>query len=141
MISAPKGYRNEVLNTSHLCFPFGNRVLYCSPNLPSPFHHMPPFLIFDLLSSFSSSSSSSSSSSCSFSLFIFLVSACSAAVLKAHVREKQAQEEVARLQDIISKLVDEAGARTRQEVDNIKKLCNQNLTKLMDELQRLELVE
>lgn len=61
--------------------------------------------------------------------------------LKAHIREKQAQEEVARLQDIISKLVDEAGARTRQEVDNIKKLCNQNLTKLMDELQRLELVD
>lgn len=57
------------------------------------------------------------------------------------MREKQAQEEVDRLQDIISKLVDEAGARTRQEVDNIKKLCNQNLTKLMDELQRLELVD
>lgn len=58
---------------------------------------------------------------------------------QAHIREKQAKDEVERLQDVISRLVDEAGARTRQEVDNVKKTCNQSLTKLMDQLQRLEL--
>lgn len=36
--------------------------------------------------------------------------------LKAIVKEKQAQEENARLQEAISKLLDEAGIRTRQEV-------------------------
>jgi hypothetical protein len=35
---------------------------------------------------------------------------------KAIIREKQAQEENTRLQEAISKLLDEAGIRTRQEV-------------------------
>ncbi len=40
---------------------------------------------------------------------------------KALIKENQAQEEIDRLQSALSKLVDEAGIRTRQEVIEI---CN-----------------
>lgn len=36
--------------------------------------------------------------------------------VKALVKHRQAEDEVSRLQDTLSKIVDEAGARTRQEV-------------------------
>ena len=38
------------------------------------------------------------------------------------MREKQALEQVEKLQDSIGKLVDEAGARTRQEVRIVMKI-------------------
>ena len=39
---------------------------------------------------------------------------------EALVREKQAAEDIQRLQEAIGKLVDEAGARTREEVINTR---------------------
>ena len=45
------------------------------------------------------------------------------AIMQAVLKEKQAQEEIGRLQEALSKLVDEAGARTRQEV-TIRCLCS-----------------
>jgi len=37
-------------------------------------------------------------------------------LVKALLKQRQAEEELARLQDALSKVVNEAGARTRQEV-------------------------
>ncbi len=49
-------------------------------------------------------------------------------------------EQIDKMRDAFGKLVDEAGARTREEVDNVKKQCNQNISKLMEEIHTLELV-
>nr|XP_054754897.1 sodium channel and clathrin linker 1-like [Lytechinus pictus] len=57
---------------------------------------------------------------------------------QAMIREQQTEEEVRRLQDAMGKLVNEAGKRTRQEVDNIRKQCNSNIAKLMEEVTALE---
>ncbi|XP_054754897.2 sodium channel and clathrin linker 1-like [Lytechinus pictus] len=57
---------------------------------------------------------------------------------QAMIREQQTEEEVRRLQDAMGKLVNEAGKRTRQEVDSIRKQCNSNIAKLMEEVTALE---
>ena len=49
-------------------------------------------------------------------------------------------EQVEKMQEALAKLVDEAGARTREEVDNVKKQCNQNISRLMEEIHTLEMV-
>ena len=49
-------------------------------------------------------------------------------------------EQVEKMQEALSKLVDEAGARTREEVDNVKKQCNQNISRLMEEIHTSEMV-
>ncbi len=56
------------------------------------------------------------------------------------MREKQALEQVDKMQEALTKLLDEAGARTREEVDNVKKQCNQNISRLMEEIHALEMV-
>ncbi|XP_038056776.1 sodium channel and clathrin linker 1-like [Patiria miniata] len=58
---------------------------------------------------------------------------------QALVREQQKTQELGRLQEALSKLINEAGKRTRQEVDNVRKQCNTNIGKLMEEIQSLEM--
>ncbi|XP_022079629.1 sodium channel and clathrin linker 1-like isoform X2 [Acanthaster planci] len=58
---------------------------------------------------------------------------------QALVREQQKTHELGRLQEALSKLINEAGKRTRQEVDNVRKQCNTNIGKLMEEIQSLEM--
>ncbi len=48
---------------------------------------------------------------------------------QALVRERQKDEECERLQMAINKLVDEAGARTRDEVELVRQQANQSITK------------
>ena len=60
--------------------------------------------------------------------------------VKALVREQQKTQELSRLQEALSKLINEAGKRTRQEVDNVRKQCNINIAKLMEEIQAMETV-
>ena len=49
--------------------------------------------------------------------------------VQAVQKEKQSSEEVERLQDTMAKLLDEAGARTRQEVDSVRQQCNNNIAR------------
>lgn len=60
--------------------------------------------------------------------------------VKALVREQQKAQELERLQEALSKLINEAGKRTRQEVDNVRRQCNTNIAKLMEEIQAYETV-
>ncbi|XP_028401902.1 sodium channel and clathrin linker 1-like isoform X2 [Dendronephthya gigantea] len=55
------------------------------------------------------------------------------------VREKQKTEEVNRLQEVIQKLLHDAGTKTKLEVSKVKNHCNKNLQKLMEELQYMEM--
>lgn len=55
------------------------------------------------------------------------------------VREQQKAQEINRLQDVINKILKEAGKRTREEVDTVRKQCNNNIEKLMEELHFLEM--
>lgn len=48
----------------------------------------------------------------------------------AIVRERQKEEDCERLQQAISKLVDEAGARTRDEVELVRQQANQSISKV-----------
>ncbi|XP_071489666.1 sodium channel and clathrin linker 1-like [Diadema antillarum] len=57
---------------------------------------------------------------------------------QALIREQQRAEEVKRLQEALGNLVNEAGRRTRQEVVGVRKQCNANMEKLMEEIQALE---
>ncbi|PIK61194.1 putative sodium channel and clathrin linker 1 isoform X2 [Apostichopus japonicus] len=57
---------------------------------------------------------------------------------EALIREKQKVVEIERLQQVMENLLNEAGKRTRQEVDTVRKQCNMNIAKLMDEIQALE---
>jgi len=45
--------------------------------------------------------------------------------MKALVKQRQAEDELARLQDALTKVVNEAGARTRQEVPRSAYLLTQ----------------
>lgn len=58
---------------------------------------------------------------------------------QALVREQQKIEEVNRLQEVINKILKEAGKRTRQEVDAVRNQCNKNIQKLMEEMHFLEM--
>ncbi|XP_076468027.1 sodium channel and clathrin linker 1-like [Babylonia areolata] len=58
---------------------------------------------------------------------------------QAEIQMRHRDEEVTHLQESLSKIIDEAGARTRQEVDNVRKQCNDRVTKLTEELHALEL--
>lgn len=58
---------------------------------------------------------------------------------EALFREQQALKEADRLQSSLNQLVENAAQRTKLEVDNIKKKCNENITKLMEEMHALEL--
>ncbi|KAL8566745.1 hypothetical protein ACOMHN_050393 [Nucella lapillus] len=58
---------------------------------------------------------------------------------QAEIQMKHKEEEVSQLQESLSRIIDQAGARTRQEVDNVRKQCNDRVTKLTEELHALEL--
>ncbi|XP_074649258.1 sodium channel and clathrin linker 1-like isoform X2 [Tubulanus polymorphus] len=55
------------------------------------------------------------------------------------ISEKQKEEEIIKLQDTINKLVDEAGIRTKEEVENVRRQYNTNIEKLTEEIYRLEM--
>ncbi|XP_076362857.1 sodium channel and clathrin linker 1-like isoform X9 [Tachypleus tridentatus] len=57
---------------------------------------------------------------------------------EAVFREHQAVKEAQRLQTSINHLMEMAAVRTKQEVENIKKKCNENLKTLTEEIQTLE---
>ena len=52
---------------------------------------------------------------------------------------KQLEEEVARLNRSLNQVFEEAGARTREEVDSVRQQCNQNIARLMEEIHTLEM--
>ena len=56
------------------------------------------------------------------------------------VREKQKDTEIQRLNETINTLLEEAGLRTRKEVESVRKQCNINIGKLMEEMQQMEMV-
>jgi len=58
---------------------------------------------------------------------------------QALVREQQKAQEVNRLQEVITKILREAGKRTREEVDAVRNQCNKNIQKLMEEMHFLEM--
>ncbi|XP_064636176.1 sodium channel and clathrin linker 1-like isoform X2 [Lineus longissimus] len=58
---------------------------------------------------------------------------------QALINEKQANDENQRLQEAINKLLDEAGMRTREEVDNVKNQCNVKMERLVEEVYSLEM--
>lgn len=58
---------------------------------------------------------------------------------QALVREQQKTQEISRLQEVINKILREAGKRTREEVDSVRNQCNKNIQKLMEEMHFLEL--
>jgi len=47
---------------------------------------------------------------------VYVYVLCLCVWLKAVLKQRQAEDELSRLQDALSKVVNEAGARTRQEV-------------------------
>ncbi|XP_046852009.1 sodium channel and clathrin linker 1-like [Xenia sp. Carnegie-2017] len=55
------------------------------------------------------------------------------------VREKQNSEELDRLQEVIKKLLFDAGIKTKNEVSKVKDHYNENIKKLMEELQHVEM--
>lgn len=58
---------------------------------------------------------------------------------QAEIDLKQREEEAEKLQDAISKLINDAGLKTRQEVDLVRNQCNERITKLTEELNNLEM--
>nr|KAG5688417.1 hypothetical protein BaRGS_001199 [Batillaria attramentaria] len=58
---------------------------------------------------------------------------------QAELQMRHREEEVSQLHDSITKVINEAGVRTRQEVDNVRKQCNERVEKLTEELHTLEL--
>ncbi|KAJ7389653.1 Sodium channel and clathrin linker 1 [Desmophyllum pertusum] len=58
---------------------------------------------------------------------------------QALVREQQKTQEVSRLQEVINRILREAGKRTREEVDSVRNQCNKNIQKLMEEMHFLEM--
>ncbi|XP_070552696.1 sodium channel and clathrin linker 1-like isoform X2 [Ptychodera flava] len=58
---------------------------------------------------------------------------------QAVIREQQKAGELQRIQDVMNKLINEAGLRTKQEVENVRKQYNNNISKLMDEIHAMEM--
>lgn len=52
---------------------------------------------------------------------------------------QQKEEELEQLREVINKLINEAGARTRQEVDAVRSQCNDRINKLTSEVHALEM--
>ncbi|XP_073428180.1 sodium channel and clathrin linker 1 isoform X1 [Dendrobates tinctorius] len=57
---------------------------------------------------------------------------------QALLREKQKEEEIQTMQQAISKIIHEAAARTRKEVDSAKKLCNVKISQLTSDISVLQ---
>ncbi|KAH3841101.1 sodium channel and clathrin linker 1-like [Dreissena polymorpha] len=58
---------------------------------------------------------------------------------EAEVALQQKEEELEQLREVINKLINEAGARTRQEVDAVRTQCNERIKKLTEEVHALEM--
>lgn len=58
---------------------------------------------------------------------------------QAEMEVKQKEEEIEKLQEALNKLINDAGVRTRQEVDSVRKQCNERISKLTVELHTLEM--
>ncbi|XP_048773873.2 sodium channel and clathrin linker 1-like [Ostrea edulis] len=58
---------------------------------------------------------------------------------QAEMEVKQKEEEIEKLQDALNKLINDAGVRTRQEVDSVRKQCNERISKLTVELHTMEM--
>ncbi|CAH1776933.1 unnamed protein product [Owenia fusiformis] len=54
------------------------------------------------------------------------------------IHEQQQTEEVQRLQQALNNILNEAGIKTRKEVDAVRAQCNKNIGKLMEELENME---
>ncbi|KAM3940796.1 sodium channel and clathrin linker 1 [Leptodactylus fuscus] len=57
---------------------------------------------------------------------------------QALLREKQKEEEIQTVKQAIAKIIQEAAARTRKEVDSAKKLCNVKISQLTSEISVLQ---
>ncbi|XP_062864668.1 sodium channel and clathrin linker 1 isoform X2 [Trichomycterus rosablanca] len=58
---------------------------------------------------------------------------------QAQLREKQKIEELERMKEVMKQWVDEAPARTRREVEVVRKQCNSQIHRLTEELSALQL--
>ncbi|XP_017543438.2 sodium channel and clathrin linker 1 isoform X2 [Pygocentrus nattereri] len=58
---------------------------------------------------------------------------------QAQLREKQRVEELERMKEGMKQLVEEAAARTRREVETVRKQCNTQIHRLTEELSALQL--
>ncbi|XP_075055989.1 sodium channel and clathrin linker 1 [Mixophyes fleayi] len=58
---------------------------------------------------------------------------------QALLREKQKGEEIEKMTQAIAKIIQEAATRTRKEVENVKKLCNVQISRLTDDLSALQM--
>ncbi|XP_057699580.1 sodium channel and clathrin linker 1 isoform X1 [Corythoichthys intestinalis] len=58
---------------------------------------------------------------------------------EALVKEKQMMEELEKTKKVIPQLIEDAALRTRKEVDNIRKQCNVELCRMVEELSLLQL--
>ncbi|XP_066515951.1 sodium channel and clathrin linker 1 [Hoplias malabaricus] len=58
---------------------------------------------------------------------------------QAQLREKQRMEEMERMKEGVKHLVEEAAARTRKEVETVRKQCNTQIHRLTEELSALQL--
>ncbi|XP_040274381.1 sodium channel and clathrin linker 1 isoform X2 [Bufo bufo] len=57
---------------------------------------------------------------------------------QALLREKQKEEEIHTMKQATAKIIQEAAARTRKEVDNAKKLCNVKISQLTSDISVLQ---
>ena len=60
--------------------------------------------------------------------------------MQAELAIRQKDEETEQLREVINKLINEAGARTRQEVDSVRNQCNDRIKQLTEEVHALEMV-
>ncbi|XP_052792701.1 sodium channel and clathrin linker 1-like isoform X2 [Mya arenaria] len=58
---------------------------------------------------------------------------------QAEVTLQQKEEELEQLREVINKLINEAGARTRQEVDAVRTQSNESIKRLTEEVHALEM--
>ncbi|XP_072261924.1 sodium channel and clathrin linker 1 [Pyxicephalus adspersus] len=57
---------------------------------------------------------------------------------QALLKEKQKQEEIEKMKEVIAKIIQEAATRTRKEVENAKKLSNVQISRLTDDISTLQ---
>ncbi|XP_042341266.1 sodium channel and clathrin linker 1 isoform X2 [Plectropomus leopardus] len=58
---------------------------------------------------------------------------------QALLREKQKTEELEKTKEAVKQLIQDAAARTRKEVDNVRKQCNVQIQRMAEELSALQL--
>ncbi|CAL1544409.1 unnamed protein product [Lymnaea stagnalis] len=58
---------------------------------------------------------------------------------QCEILAKKKSDEVEEMKGVLAKIINKAGARTREEVDNVRKQCNDRITQLTEELHVLEM--